>query len=196
MSRYRHLLFARARTPLESRHQLFAHYDRSRKFSSLPPPPEPYESLRVTLTAFWANYGKYVNGYIAWSMLGSLALNVQWTRQERDDVEEAARYTIRKLKRTIDELERGTASRSASIAAHAVEHISRVPSDMGDGPSEQEVASWWSRMWSSADNSDPEPEATQAPPSDSNSLHMTAAAAAAKTLRENGKRRKVVGELV
>ncbi|KAL7746483.1 hypothetical protein RI367_008133 [Sorochytrium milnesiophthora] len=101
------------------------------------------------LQAFWQKYHAHVKQYFVWSTVGSLALNLLWTRQEREEYEEAMARKIR----------------LAEAAIHALQHPSALPSQQQQqqppaeskpASDEDDIKAFWSELRQQAGN-DPSP---------------------------------------
>ncbi|KAI9188979.1 hypothetical protein H9P43_000401 [Blastocladiella emersonii ATCC 22665] len=117
--------------------------------------PDPWDVTAKTMRAFWDRYGRYVRAYLAWSILGSLALNVQWTRQEREELEEQYGVTLRKLRRELAALEEA----KVAAAAAAVKAEASVPVAVPVGEASATASSsWFGWLWGSSPTPAPVPE--------------------------------------
>ncbi|KAJ3374570.1 hypothetical protein GGF31_007348 [Allomyces arbusculus] len=88
---------------------------------------------------FWSRYGHYVRLYLIWTTVGSIALNLMWTRQERDELNEDTKFRVKRLTRQLDEVRALREELERALAAPVAEVVKKVDAN-AEG---KELASWW-----------------------------------------------------
>ncbi|KNE64932.1 hypothetical protein AMAG_10596 [Allomyces macrogynus ATCC 38327] len=111
-------------------------------------PPDPWAATRRTMAHFWSRYGHYVRLYLIWTTVGSIALNLMWTRQERDELNEDTKFRVKRLSRQLNEVKAQREALERALAAPAVdvEVVEKVDTSAGS----KESASWWPAWWRSS----------------------------------------------
>ncbi|KNE54042.1 hypothetical protein AMAG_00046 [Allomyces macrogynus ATCC 38327] len=131
-----------------------------RSTSTTTVPPDPWAATRRTMAHFWSRYGHYVRLYLIWTTVGSIALNLMWTRQERDELNEDTKFCVKRLTRQLNEVRAQRGALERALASPVAEEVEKV----GASAEGKDSASWWPALLrSSRSGTTSEPAAPSLP---------------------------------